>query len=315
MGSSNLLIERCPREERARAMAIVYRGLGRGMRAALVEQALEDERAGRGDLSGLWIARRGGGGRIVGAVLTQALPGRATAVWAPRTTAAWGKGRAETAAALVRGTLEGLRGEGIAIAQAVLDVPVDPREAEDLAAGGMPHVTDLVYLRRSTAVPPPPPPSSSVRFDWRGMDQVGEEALRAALESSYTDSLDIPEIGGARSIDDALQGHRGAPGYRPELWRLGSVDGEPDVAAVLLLAAAADRDSWEVVYLGLTPAARGRGLGVQAVAHALELARPRVAAIELAVDARNLPAAKLYAATGFVPFDRRAVHLAVLSRP
>ena len=83
---------------------------------------------------------------------------------------------------------------------------------------------------------------------------------------------------------------------------------------MILLAATPDRDAWEVVYLGLAPRARGRGLGAQAVAHALELARPHASALELAVDVRNLPAARLYRDAGFIPFDRRAVHLAVLSR-
>lgn len=309
MASSNLQILRCPPEDRARAMEVVYRALGRRMRAALAAEAVADELAGRVDLSGLWIARRGGPGRIVGALLTQALPGRATAVWTPRTAIVWD--RAEVAAALVRGALRGLREEGVAIAQAVLNEAADPRGADDLARGGMPRVTDLVYLRRPTSGPPPP---AARRFVWRGADEVGEPSLCEALEATYRGSLDMPEIEGARAIGEVLEGHRGAPGHRPGLWRLGTVAGEPGAAGVLLLAAPPDRDAWEVIYLGLTPAARGRGLGAEAVAHALELARPHAAAIELAVDARNAPAAKLYRASGFVPFDRRAVHLAVLSR-
>jgi ribosomal protein S18 acetylase RimI-like enzyme len=81
----------------------------------------------------------------------------------------------------------------------------------------------------------------------------------------------------------------------------------------LLLSEALDRDSWEVAYLGLTPAARGRGLGRAALAHALELARRYVPRLELAVDARNRPACRLYRSAGFIPFDRRTVHLAILS--
>ncbi|WP_337177409.1 GNAT family N-acetyltransferase [Paludisphaera sp.] len=311
MASSDLQIERCPEQDRAPAMEIVYRDLGRRMREALAKEAFADHRAGRVDLSGLWVARRGAGGKLVGAILTQALAGRATALWPPRTTAIWD--RAEVAATLVRGTLEGLREGGVAIAQAVLHAAADPRGAADLARGGMPHVTDLIYLRRPTAAPPPSRPAT-VRFDWRGVDEAGDRALRDVLKATYAGSLDMPEIEGARSLDDVLEGHQGAPGHRPGLWRVGTVPGEPDAAAVLLMAATPGRDAWEVIYLGLTPAARGRGLGVQAVAHALELARPEAAAVELAVDARNTPAAKLYRATGFVPIDRRAVHLAVLSR-
>jgi ribosomal protein S18 acetylase RimI-like enzyme len=78
-----------------------------------------------------------------------------------------------------------------------------------------------------------------------------------------------------------------------------------------MLSEVPNRDAWEVVYLGLTPAARGRGLGRQAIAHALELARPHTSRLELAVDIRNHPATRLYDATGFVIVDRRSVHLAV----
>ena len=87
----------------------------------------------------------------------------------------------------------------------------------------------------------------------------------------------------------------------------------PGPRAILLLSEVPDRPSWEVAYLGLTPPARGRGLGRAALAHALDLARPHVARLELAVDERNHPARHLYEVAGFLPFGRRAVHLALLN--
>jgi ribosomal protein S18 acetylase RimI-like enzyme len=251
----------------------------------------------------------------VGAILTQSLAGRAAAVWPPQAAASpWN--RADVASALVRGALAGLRDSGIAIAQAVLDFEGDPRGALDLTRGGMPHVTDLVYMRRETANPPctPNQPTPQATLHWRGLEEAGEPALRAVLSASYQGSLDMPEIEGARSLDDILEGHRGPSFLNPERWRLGFLPDETEAVAALLLSAAADRDAWEVVYLGLAPRGRGRGLGEQAVAHALALAKPHVGAIELAVDARNAPAVRLYRRTGFVPFERRAVHLAVLAR-
>ena len=64
-----------------------------------------------------------------------------------------------------------------------------------------------------------------------------------------------------------------------------------------------------MAYLGLTPAARGRGLGRATVIHALEVARPLRARLELAVDSRNTPAKRLYTQTGFRPTEVRGVHL------
>ena len=120
----------------------------------------------------------------------------------------------------------------------------------------------------------------------------------------------MPELEGSRSLDDIMSGHRAGGRFVPERWRLGRLRGEPEAAAVLLLSEIPDRDAWEVAYLGLTPAARGRGLGLAALAHALDLARAHVPRLELAVDVRNTPANHLYQAAGFVAFDRRAVHLA-----
>ncbi len=98
-------------------------------------------------------------------------------------------------------------------------------------------------------------------------------------------------------------------------WRVGRLVGEPEAGAVLLLSELPDREAWEVAYLGLTPAARGRGLGRGHAGpghcHGGGV-RPR---IELAVDVRNRPATQLYVAAEFVPFDRRAVHLASPNPP
>src|SRR5208337_2696888 len=112
----------------------------------------------------------------------------------------------------------------------------------------------------------------------------------------YTSSLDMPELEGVRSLADIIEGHRSTGRFVPERWRLGQVPGDPDRAVVLL---------------GLTVSARGCGLGLAAIAHALDLARPHVSRLELAVDTRNLPALRLYESAGFVSFDRRSVHLVV----
>ena len=121
----------------------------------------------------------------------------------------------------------------------------------------------------------------------------------------------MPELEGVRSLDDVIAGHRATGRFVPHRWRLGRVPDEPGTAVVLLLSDIPDRDVWEVVYLGLTPPARGRGLGRAAIAHALELAHPHASRLELAVDIRNSPATRLYESVGFIPFDRRSVHLAV----
>jgi ribosomal protein S18 acetylase RimI-like enzyme len=178
----------------------------------------------------------------------------------------------------------------------------------------MPHVTDLVYLERGTS-DPLDVPAGLPRFDWRAYADEVDAEFRAVLQATYIDSLDMPELEGIRSLDDILSSHRAAGRFVPERWRMGRLPAEPEAATVLLLSEIPDRDAWEVAYLGLTPAARGRGLGRAVLAEALALAAEHVPRLELAVDVRNRPANHLYRAAQFLPFDRRAVHLASFPAP
>lgn len=299
----------CTPSERREALGVLYRRAPESLRARFVDDALAEADAGVVDLSGLRVARRGGG-RVVGAILTQVLAGHAAAVWAPEVDVVLG--RRAVALALVRSALDDLRARGFQLAQALLDESSPAHAAADLEAGGMPHVTDLVYLEADTHPSLPIPPELPI-FDWSAFGPATEVAFRQVLQETYIDSLDMPELEGLRSLDDVLASHQASGRFVPERWRMGRARGVPGAGAVLLLSEIPDRDAWEVAYLGITPAGRGRGLGRSVLAHALDLARPHAARIELAVDIRNLPAHNLYRSAGFRPFDRRAVHIAMLT--
>lgn len=301
----NLLIAQCPAEEREAALEVLYQRVPPALRPRLIADVLEDARQGFIDLSGLWVARKHR--RIVGAMLSQALAGRAAAVWAPEVNMAWG--RSATATALVRSVLAGLQEQGYILAQALLDESAPKQGAADLTRGGMPWITDLVYLERSTALPLTAYPGLP-EIDWYPFGPATEANFRAMLEATYIGSLDMPELEGIRSLDDILASHRANGRFIADRWGMGLVQGIPGAGAVLLLSDIPDREAWEVAYLGLTPGARGRGLGRMVLAHALAMAKPHVPRLELAVDIRNLPANRLYRAAGMTPFDRRAVHLA-----
>lgn len=247
-------------------------------------------------------------------MLTQPLTPCAAAVWAPEVRPSWYRGA--TAAALVRTALNDLRARGFRLAQAVFDESASVHGSLDLSRGGFPRVTELVYMERPTAMMAPSPrPSGTPSWDWSPFCDATETDFRAVMQATYRESLDMPELGGVRSLDDVIAEHCAGGRYDPTRWRLGRIAGDPDAAAILLLAAVdtPEADTWEIVYLGLTPAARGRGLGRSAIAHALELAGPGVTRLELAVDVRNLPALRLYESTGFTVIDRRVVHLAVFN--
>jgi ribosomal protein S18 acetylase RimI-like enzyme len=301
----------------------------------LIAEVLDEAERGLIDLSSLWVAVRGPAsaesaqvldptsiprpsevsGRIVGTMLTQPLTPRAAAVWAPEVRPSWRRGA--TAAALVRAALDDLRARGFRLAQAVFDESASIHGSLDLSRGGFPRVTELIYMERPIETTGPSSPSSqppsTPSWNWVPFCDATESAFRAVMQATYRESLDMPELGGSRSLDDIIADHRAGGRYEPSRWRLGRIAGDPDAAAVLMLAAidSPEADTWEVVYLGLTPAARGRGLGRAVIDHALELAGPGVARLELAVDVRNLPALRLYESTGFTVIDRRVVHLAV----
>src|SRR4029077_2166906 len=86
-------IELCPTGERAAALEVLYQRMPGSLRPRLIADVLSEVSSGQVDLSGLWIARQPpwglgtwwieSSGRIIGALLTQGLAGRAAAVWAP----------------------------------------------------------------------------------------------------------------------------------------------------------------------------------------------------------------------------------------
>jgi ribosomal protein S18 acetylase RimI-like enzyme len=74
-----------------------------------------------------------------------------------------------------------------------------------------------------------------------------------------------------------------------------------------------DLKSWDLLYLGVVPEARGLGLGRELVRKALWEARTADAPqLTLSVDARNQIALNLYRSMGFEEYDRREVFLKIL---
>ncbi len=313
----------CPPEARAAALEVLYRRVPEGLRDRLIVEVQDEATRGDIDLSGLWIARERSG-QIVGTVLTQPLAGRAAAVWAPEVKPSWR--RPALAAGLIQAALTDLKSRGFRLAQAVLDESAGRKATGDLTRGGMPRVTELLYLERETALPLPLVAEGlsqgdlanghlTGHFDWKSFEPALEAEFRSVLQATYVGSLDMPELEGARSLDDIMETHRATGRFSSERWQLGYIAGKPEAASVLLLAEVPSRDVWEVVYLGLTPAARGRGLGRAVLQRALTLAQAHVPRLELAVDCRNTPATRLYQSAGFIVRDRRTVHLAILSKP
>ncbi len=128
------------------------------------------------------------------------------------------------------------------------------------------------------------------------------------MDRTYEGTLDCPRLNGVRSTEDVLATYRRSGEFDPARWFLVRLE-EQDVGC-LLLADHPRNEQWELIYVGLVPSARGRGLGRQLVRHAQWLVRQAGRRrLVLSVDAANGPAIGLYASEGFVAWDRRGIYL------
>ncbi len=184
------------------------------------------------------------------------------------------------------GLADELRAAGVVVAQCLLD-PGQTAAVEPLCRAGFRHVTRLVTLRRPAAVVVRHKSTLTVEpADGPGLVEV--------FAATLAGSLDLPELSGVRPPAVELAGYPAGPQF---VARLGG-----QVVGVLLLAPA------EVLYLGLTPAVRGRGFGHALLAHALgELAG--FPTVTVGADGRNLPALRLYDRHGFRPCRSQQVFL------
>ena len=75
-----------------------------------------------------------------------------------------------------------------------------------------------------------------------------------ALERSYVDTLDCPELCGLRVVDDVLESHRSVGVFDPGMWWLVMAEDEPE--GCMLLSACPEQNAVELVYLGISPRLR-----------------------------------------------------------
>lgn len=213
-------------------------------------------------------------------------------------------GRAIAAAA------EGCRDESD-IAQALVD-PAFELDVRAFEAGGLRRMAVLDYLERqlprSGTLPAPELPDgwtivpAAPRSVLDGDDPalLGPECRReliALLESTYIDTQDCPGLAGMRATGDVLDGHFGS-GARRRNWLVAREHGV--ARGVCMLNTTADGSAAELVYFGLSPHARGKGLGRTMLAAGLHAcSRDRAPSVSLAVDTRNAAAKKLYEESGF----------------
>jgi ribosomal protein S18 acetylase RimI-like enzyme len=194
----------------------------------------------------------------------------------------------------------------------LVQVLVDPAAADVRGLYLRHHFMELarlIYLQAPVR-PGKPAPQLPPELYFERYSSAAHDLFAAAIRDSYRHSLDCPALSGLRDIDDVIQGHRAAGGpssdraFDGRLWRVllrrQPAPLPPVPCGVLLLCQVDSNEAMELVYLGLSPEMRGRGLGDlllhQAFSDAAAEASRR---LTLAVDSRNHPALALYFRHGF----------------
>jgi mycothiol synthase len=249
--------------------------------------------------------------RVLHALLLLPSPGRTALILSPSQTP---EPLVPHAATLLRGLCRHLVAiTDTNLVQALLE-PADTNSSTAFIAAGFQHLARLVYLTREPAPSPTPTPPAGLQALAYTADT--HALFRHALDLSFQQSLDCPRLNGLRSLDDTLEGHKhaGGAGFDPSLWTLLLDTTTHQPAGIALLARIWSGHALELVYLGISPQARRRGIGRWALRHTLaEAHRLGLANVNLAVDSTNTPALRLYFGAGFRRVQEREALMLIIS--
>lgn len=200
---------------------------------------------------------------------------------------------------------EATRVEGRGRLTQVLLEPGDQAVREAFLGAEFREIADLAYLSR-----PRPGPEFSAPRAWdagvvvRGWRPGDDEHIAIALERTYEGTLDCPDLCGLRDPADVVASHRATGVFDPNLWWLVEFEGRCE--GVMLFNPCPAQSMVELVYLGLAPVLRGRGLARRLMEMGLERISGRTEReVSCAVDLRNEPALRLYTSLGFRESSRR----------
>ncbi len=255
---------------------------------------------------GLWVATEGKA--IVCGAFCVDSPGKTSLVFIPAMSLH--VEHQKTMEEVLRRLLQAGGRRGIRMFQAMVP-PEAEEDADLLRVCGFQRLAELIYLERLSTLPIPSVPEAS-GIQWIPYDRSNHGLFAEVIRQTYVNSLDCPRLAGLRDIEDVIEGHKASGEFDPHKWFL--VKHLDEYAGCLLLSSAAGRSGLEVVYMGLVPAFRGRGLGGVLLAKVMQLAfLERVAYVTVAVDASNEPACNLYVRTGFHETLRRVAWILTLN--
>lgn len=266
-----------------------------------MEESLEEKKESGGRPTNwlFWGVYRGR--ELLGVQMAYLQPGRTAVIWVPRLRPQQGL---EVALVLIEGVCQELAGRGVHLVYSFLETDTGV-ESRLMQIAGFSRLAQLLYLVSPKEEFPSLCPGCSLCFEpYSGQNHA---RLVRTMESTYIQTLDCPLLNQKRDIEDVLAGYRATGIHRPELWQIVR-SGQEDVGC-LLLTDHPELESLELVYMGLIPSARGKGLGMEMARYAQWLTYVfGRGQLLLGVDAQNWPALRVYAAVGFRQWANRMVY-------
>lgn len=248
------------------------------------------------DWDGLLVAMHGD--TLKAALWVQPLPGNMAQLWQPHATG-------DMAAELLAAGRHFMHRRGFTLCQTVL-APDDSAAARQLEEAGMRLLAPLEYLTAPINIPTATPAIRLV--PWATLDHERQIALLGDVQQ---DSLDCVALRDALGTEALLAGFLQQDDSAPAHWWAVYSAETPDAAPIgaLLLAPRPEVLGMELLLMGLTPHARGRGLGRAVLDAAFaEAQKADAERLLLSVDTTNTPACRLYRRAGFTGYSRQQVY-------
>jgi len=170
------------------------------------------------------------------------------------------------------------------------------------------YLARLIYFRRPI-VAADGKRASVPGIEWVPYTPEAEPLFAEALEQTYMQSMDCPELTGIRTTAQVLAGHRAIGVFDPAFWWVAKREGR--VVGLILLNRLVHEPLLELVYVGVSCSARGTGVADALLSRAMGAAfQANVKDLALAVDSRNAPARRLYERWGFIQTVERGAWIA-----
>lgn len=203
--------------------------------------------------------------------------------------------------------------QGAAVVEVLITDPTQP-EIQAFRLAGYIHLAHLIFMSRTLENLTRQPRDTCLlphegRLEWSRFTLGDEKRLARILTETFVDSLDCPAIHGMRRIEDIIEGYKASGIFRPDSWWLPRLRGN-DLGCILINESAVDERTAEILYLGVIPRWRKKGIARAMLKESFAYMHRRgIKKISLAVDSGNAPALALYHQEGFRPINHQDVFI------